>query len=183
MPVSRFFQRKTFCIFMHFQTLFWWRSQSAQLTIWKCPFDVLKEALWRAHLGPLTASKRLFDKITLFLRVVNKNNKLKPCYFEKQKEKCLNSLQSLFWIFMHLNLSFCIFIHISAPLVHHFWELFSSVFVNFISCLLPFVSFVYVPVIVAALSLPFLSIKTYCLCGFSLFFSTTTSVIFLLFMS
>ena len=56
-------------------------------------------------------------------------------------------------------------------------------FVNFISCLLPFVSFVYVPVIVAALSLPLLSVKTYRLRGFSLFFSTTTSVIFLLFMS
>ena len=89
MPVSRFFQRKTFCIFMHFQTLFWWRSQSAQLTIWKCPFDVLKEALWGAHLGSLTSSFGPFDKTTPFLRVVNKNNKFKPPYFWKQKAKPL----------------------------------------------------------------------------------------------
>ena len=61
--------------------------QRAQLTIWKCPFDVLKEALWRAHLGPLTASFGLFDKTAPILRVVNKNNKSNTPYFSKQKAK------------------------------------------------------------------------------------------------
>ena len=43
--------------------------------------DVLKEPNLRFESAQMTLSKRLFDKVTLFLRVVNKNNKLNPALF------------------------------------------------------------------------------------------------------
>ena len=50
---------------------------------------VLKVPNLRFESAQMTSSKRLFDKTTLFLRAVNKNNKLKPWYFWKSKAKSL----------------------------------------------------------------------------------------------
>ena len=78
-----------FCLLCHVGTrkkqkapLFFMKAVFAYLCIFRAFFRaILKEPNLRFESAHLTSSKRLFDKTTPFLRIVNKNNKLKALYF------------------------------------------------------------------------------------------------------